>query len=97
MLYHIDFHFKLTCENILIVNFLRRSNMNGVKPKRILHVVSSMHRGGAETMLMNLYRNIDRKKIQFDFVCHTMEKCDYEDEIIKLGGRIFKISSLGTS
>lgn len=54
--------------------------MNGVKPKRILHVVSSMHRGGAETMLMNLYRNIDRKKIQFDFVCHTMEKCDYEDD-----------------
>lgn len=35
--------------------------------KRILHVVSAMNRGGAETMIMNLYRKIDRKIVQFDF------------------------------
>lgn len=64
--------------------------------KRILHVVSSMNRGGAETMIMNLYRNIDREKIQFDFVCHIKEKCDFEDEIYSLGGRIIRIDSLGT-
>lgn len=64
--------------------------------KRVLHVVSNMHRGGAETMIMNLYRNIDRSKIQFDFVCHSKEKSDYDDEIINLGGRIFRIESLGT-
>lgn len=64
--------------------------------KRILHVVSSMNRGGAETMIMNLYRNIDRKKIQFDFVCHIKEKCDFEDEICSLGGRIIRIDSLRT-
>ena len=65
--------------------------------KRVLHVVSSMNRGGAETMLMNLYRHIDREKLQFDFVCHTMDKCDFEDEIYKLGGKIYRIKSLGNS
>ncbi|MFR1824093.1 MAG: glycosyltransferase family 1 protein [Clostridium saudiense] len=64
-------------------------------PKRVLHVVSSMNRGGAETMIMNLYRNIDKNKLQFDFVCHIKEKCDFEQEIYSLGGRIIRISSLG--
>ncbi|MEX2461037.1 MAG: glycosyltransferase family 1 protein [Paenibacillaceae bacterium] len=62
---------------------------------RILHVVSAMNRGGAETLLMNIYRNIDRCKIQFDFVSHRIEMCDYDDEITSLGGRIFRIPSLG--
>lgn len=34
---------------------------------RILHVLGSLDRGGAETMIMNLYRNIDRSKVQFVF------------------------------
>ncbi|AKN31954.1 glycosyl transferase family 1 [Clostridium carboxidivorans P7] len=59
------------------------------KPIRILHVLGTLNRGGAETMIMNVYRNIDRSKIQFDFVIHTKEKCDYDDEIIKLGGNIY--------
>lgn len=61
------------------------------KPIRILHVLGRLDRGGAETMVMNLYRNIDRSKIQFDFVIHTREKCDYNDEIYKLGGKIYNI------
>lgn len=51
----------------------------------------SLNRGGSETMVMNLYRNIDRSKIQFDFVVHRDEKGDYEDEILKLGGRIYRV------
>lgn len=58
---------------------------------RILHVFGRLDRGGAETMIMNLYRNIDRTKIQFDFIIHTKDKCDYEDEIRFLGGRIYSI------
>lgn len=61
------------------------------EPVRVLHVFFSMDRGGAETMIMNLYRNIDRSKIQFDFVVHTDKKCDYDDEIISLGGKLFRI------
>ena len=42
---------------------------------RILTFGLSTGMGGVETYLMNLYRNIDRTKIQFDFVvagntCH---------------------------
>ena len=40
-------------------------------------------------MLMNYYRNIDREKIQFDFLTHRAEKGAYEDEIISLGGRVY--------
>jgi glycosyltransferase EpsF len=63
--------------------------------KRVLHIVSSMDRGGAETLIMNIYRNLDREKIQFDFITHTSKKGDFDDEIISLGGKIFRISSLG--
>lgn len=59
--------------------------------RRILHIVGKMDRAGAETMLMNLYRNIDKSKIQFDFITFTNTKGDYDDEIISLGGRIIPI------
>lgn len=66
------------------------------KPIRVLHVVSCMNCGGAETMIMNLYRNIDRSILQFDFIVHNEEKGYYDEEIIKLGGRIIRCKSLGT-
>lgn len=60
-------------------------------PIRVLQVIGQMNRGGAETMIMNIYRQIDKSKIQFDFVVHTNKKGDYDDEIIKLGGRIYNV------
>ena len=60
-----------------------------MEPIRILCVFSSLDRGGAESMCMNLYRNIDRSKVQFDFVKHNSAKGAFEDEITSLGGRIF--------
>lgn len=62
-----------------------------MKPIRVLHVVDRLNRGGAETMIMNIYRNIDKEKIQFDFLVHTNEKSDYDEEVLALGGRIFSI------
>ncbi len=61
--------------------------------KRILHITGGMQRAGAETMLMNLYRNLDRTKFQFDFLYFTNAVCDYDEEIIKLGGDIYKIET----
>lgn len=58
---------------------------------RVLHIVGKMNRAGAETMIMNLYRHIDRTQIQFDFVTFTRDKGDYDDEILRLGGRVFPI------
>ena len=50
-----------------------------------------MNRGGAETMIMNYYRNIDRTKVQFDFMVHRQERGAYDDEIEALGGRIYRM------
>lgn len=61
---------------------------------RILQCVNNMHRAGLETMLMNYYRNIDREKIQFDFLVHRQERSDYDDEIESLGGRIYRAPRL---
>ena len=61
---------------------------------RILQCVNNMHRAGLETLLMNYYRNIDRTKIQFDFLMHRQERSDYDDEIESLGGRIFRAPRL---
>ncbi|WP_226678634.1 glycosyltransferase family 1 protein [Mesobacillus jeotgali] len=54
-----------------------------------------MDRGGAETLLMNVYRNLDRSKLQFDFVTHRSDKGNFDDEIRQLGGKIYKVPSLG--
>lgn len=59
--------------------------------KRILHIVGSMNRAGAETMVMNLYREVDRTKYQFDFIYFTPKKCDYDDEITEMGGKIYRV------
>lgn len=59
--------------------------------KKVLQVTAGMNRAGAETMIMNIYRHIDRSKLQFDFVVYSDEKQDYEDEIIQLGGSVIHI------
>jgi len=52
--------------------------------------VSSLGYGGIETVLMNMYRNIDRTKIQFDFL-RTVNKKEYcDDKVISLGARVFQ-------
>ena len=53
-----------------------------------------MNRGGLETMLMNYYRKMDRSKIQFDFMVHREEKGHYDDEILSLGGRIYRMPQI---
>lgn len=59
-------------------------------PIRILHENVIMDPGGIEALLMNVYRHIDREKVQFDFLVHRPEKAFYEDEIEALGGRIYR-------
>lgn len=61
---------------------------------RVLQIVTYMGRGGLETMLMNYYRHIDRKKIQFDFLVHRDFEADYDQEIIEMGGKIYHVSRL---
>ena len=60
------------------------------EPIRVLQVLHILNRGGAEAMIMNLYRKIDRTRIQFDFLVHEPEKGFFEDEISRMGGRIYR-------
>ena len=58
---------------------------------RILQIGMSSNPGGVENFIMNIYRNIDRSKVQFDFlVDHNLKNVAYEDEIIALGGHIYR-------
>jgi glycosyltransferase involved in cell wall biosynthesis len=64
------------------------------EPIRVLHVVVNMNRGGAETFLMNVYRTLDKGKIQFDFL--TCNPGVFDGEINSLGGRLFKMPFIST-
>lgn len=61
------------------------------EPIRVLNLFTIMNRGGAETMVMNYYRKIDKTKVQFDFMVHRQERGAYDDEIEAMGGRIFRM------
>src|SRR5699024_8345178 len=59
------------------------------KPVRVLHCVVGMNRGGYETLVMNLFRHIDREKVCFDFL--TSIDGVFDDEVRDLGGKIHRI------
>lgn len=63
-----------------------------MEPLRVLYVNGGlMHRGGIESFMMNYYKNIDRNKVQFDFVVHGYGKGEYDDEIKAMGGKIYHL------
>ena len=58
---------------------------------RVLHIVHALTRGGGlSNFVMNYYRNIDRDKIQFDFVYFRDASATFDEEIKMLGGRVYK-------
>lgn len=61
------------------------------EPIRILHVLGGLSLGGAESRIMDLYRQIDRQKIQFDFLVHSQAKEHFDEEIEAMGGRIYRV------
>ena len=64
---------------------------------RVLHILHSMNRGGAENAIMNYYRHIDRSMVQFDFLLTEQNKSQFEDEIISLGGKVYRVPLLRMS
>ena len=60
-------------------------------PLRILQIGMSTNYGGTEAFLMNLYRNIDSSKYQFDFLNVYDEPLACQDEITSLGGNIYNL------
>lgn len=60
-------------------------------PERVLVLDTVMDRGGAETMMMNYLRHMDRSKVTYDFLVNRDYRAAYEDEIEQLGGRIYRM------
>lgn len=65
-----------------------------MEPVRVLNFVGRMDRGGIENFIMNVYRNIDRSRVQFDFVCHYGFEGEYNEEIRSMGGKIYEMPPL---
>jgi glycosyltransferase involved in cell wall biosynthesis len=63
-----------------------------VAPRRILHVVTRMDRGGIETSLMQLLRSVDRQHYRMDFLVLRDEAGQQDDDVRALGSRIIPCS-----
>lgn len=62
---------------------------------RIIHVIGSLNNGGTQSLLMNIYRELDKSKIQFDFIIFKKEEVFYKDEIEGMGGRVYILPEFG--
>ena len=63
------------------------------KAIKVIHFFGSLNIGGAECRMMDVFREIDKSIVNFDFVTMTSGKQFFEDEIKSLGGNIIKINS----
>lgn len=60
-------------------------------PIRILHLGLGDSYYGTESVILNLYRHIDRARYQFDFlVSHHFQAIEYEAEVEALGGHVYR-------
>ena len=59
-------------------------------PVRVLHMIAVLEMGGSQSMVMNIYRAIDRNKLQFDFIVdHPDRSSELRKEIESMGGRVY--------
>lgn len=65
--------------------------MENSEPIRVAHIIGNWMGGGVESVVMNYYRNIDRTKVQFDFLCSESSTDIPYNEIERLGGKVIII------
>lgn len=56
---------------------------------RVAQILGKMNGGGAEQVVMNYYRAIDREQVQFDFYFFKGSKFVPVEDIKAMGGRMF--------
>lgn len=66
--------------------------IKGNEPIRVLHILTGLSTGGAESFIMNMYRNMDRSKVQFDFLLRSTDNI-YHEELEKMGSRVYVTAS----
>lgn len=72
-------------------------NNNQTELIRVLQCTGALNVGGAETMIMNIYRKIDKSKIQFDYLVVGNEKGYFEEEAVAMGAKVFHITPRSVS
>lgn len=63
------------------------------QPIRVAQVLNRMDSGGVEAVVMNYYRHIDRKQVQFDFYFAKDSVFPQREELEKMGAGIYPIPS----
>lgn len=59
------------------------------KPIRVLQMTASLYHGGSQNMIVNLYKAIDRSKIQFDFIIDHPDLIDLKPVVEELGAKVY--------
>ena len=67
--------------------------METKEPIRIASVIGRYIGGGVEAVTINYYRNIDKNKVQLDFICDEDSTNIPYEEIEKMGGKVIIIPS----
>ena len=57
----------------------------------ILHVFGRLDRGGAETLIIELFKTLDKSKFHFDFAVHGDKIGDYEKTVQLNGGNVYHL------
>lgn len=63
------------------------------KPIRVASVIGRYIGGGVEAVTINYYRNIDKNKVQLDFICDEDSTNIPYEEIERMGGKVIIIPS----
>ncbi|MDY0278518.1 MAG: hypothetical protein RBQ97_10595, partial [Acholeplasma sp.] len=56
---------------------------------RILQMIGNLNYGGSQSMIINLYKTIDRTKIQFDFIVDHSDQVDFVPLVKSLGAKVY--------
>ena len=62
------------------------------EPIRVLQIIGIVAGGGVESVIMNYYENVDRSKVQFDFIVHDDNKIDITQKVEAMGGKVYKVT-----
>ena len=65
--------------------------MNKIK---VIHCLGQLNTGGAETLVLNVFRKINKDKFQFDFLLFNNDPGFYDNEVKQLGGEIYYLPSI---
>ncbi len=59
---------------------------------RVLQIIGKVVGGGVESVILNYYRHIDHKQVQFDFVVDGEPLPYIYEEVEKYGGKVFSVT-----